>query len=232
MTLWLAPSVLIAFLLAAGPLGTLTGMLRTETGWWVFFLGVGLALLALPLLGGAAAFASATGKSWRSQALRGAVFPLLVVLGLVVPNFGKLNPVIHDVTTDSQDSLQFPPDVAARPERNDRARVLEQQRTAYPDLTSLELAVPAQQAFELALKTAREMPTWEVVHEDPATGQIGAVATSRIFKFKDDVVIRVQEDAAGSRIDVRSRSRFGEGDFGVNAARVRSYLAALRDATS
>jgi uncharacterized protein (DUF1499 family) len=137
------------------------------------------------------------------------------------------------VTTDPQDALQFAPDVAAaRTERSDRAAVLEQQRNAYPDLVSLQLAVPAEQAFELALKTAREMPAWEVMSEDPATGQIAAVATSRIFHFKDDVVIRVQSDPAGARVDVRSRSQFGEGDFGVNAARVRTYLAALRDGTS
>jgi uncharacterized protein (DUF1499 family) len=232
MTLWLVPSVLIAILLVAGPLGTLSGALRPEPGWGLFFAGVGLAIVAFPLFGGAAAFASTAGKSWRGKALGAAVMPLVVVLGLVLPNVGKLNPVIHDVTTDPQDSLQFPPDVAARPERTDRERVLELQRTAYPDLTSLQLPVPPQQAFELALKTAREMPTWEVLSEDAATGQIAAVSTSRVFKFKDDVVVRVQEDPAGSRIDVRSRSRFGEGDFGVNAARVRSYLSALRNGTS
>lgn len=233
MTLWLAPSVLIAVLVVAGPLGTLTGVLRTETGWWLFFAGLGLALLALPAFAGASAFASATGRGWRGKALRAAIVPLLVFLGLIAPNLGRLNPPIHDVTTDAQDTLQFAPDVAAaRLERVERADVLQLQRAAYPELASLELAVPPQQAFELALKTAREMPSWEVLSEDAATGQITAVSRSRVFRFTDDVVIRIQEDAAGARVDMRSRSRFGESDFGVNAERVRSYMAALRDGTS
>ena len=46
--------------------------------------------------------------------------------------------------------------------------------------------------------------------------------------FTDDVVIRVARHGGGSRIDVRSLSRQGQGDFGVNAARVRAYLAALK----
>jgi uncharacterized protein (DUF1499 family) len=233
MTLWLIPSVLIAILIAVGPLGALSGVLGPERGFGLFFLGVGLTLLSLPVFGGAAAFASATGKSWRGKAVRAAIVPLLVFLGLILPRLGKLNPPIHDVTTDPQDVLQFAPDVAAaRVEGMERARVLELQRAAYPDLATLQLAVPPEQAFELALRTAREMPSWQVLSDDAGAGVIGAVATSRIFRFADDVVIRVQGDPAGSRVDVRSRSRFGQSDFGVNADRVRAYLNALRNATS
>jgi uncharacterized protein (DUF1499 family) len=34
----------------------------------------------------------------------------------------------------------------------------------------------------------------------------------------------------GSRIDLRSSSRLGRSDFGVDATRIRGYLAALRAA--
>jgi len=66
-----------------------------------------------------------------------------------------------------------------------------------------------------------------VVDADPAAGRIEANETSRWFRFTDDVVIRVAPDGAGSRIDVRSVSRVGRSDFGVNAARIRAYTAAL-----
>jgi uncharacterized protein (DUF1499 family) len=36
----------------------------------------------------------------------------------------------------------------------------------------------------------------------------------------------------GSRIDLRSSSRLGRSDFGVNAARIKTYLAALRATSS
>ena len=51
---------------------------------------------------------------------------------------------------------------------------------------------------------------------------------TRWFRFTDDVVIRVVGDGAGSRIDMRCTSRQGRSDYGVNAARIRAYMGALR----
>jgi uncharacterized protein (DUF1499 family) len=67
-----------------------------------------------------------------------------------------------------------------------------------------------------------------VVASDPAAGRIEANETTRWFRFTDDVVIRVAPDGAGSRVDVRSVSRVGRSDFGVNAGRIRAYTAALK----
>jgi len=59
-------------------------------------------------------------------------------------------------------------------------------------------------------------------------GALEAVATSRLFGFQDDIVVRVRpEGEGGSRVDVRSKSRDGKGDRGVNAARIRSFMAEL-----
>ena len=55
-----------------------------------------------------------------------------------------------------------------------------------------------------------------------------AADTTFWFGFKDDVVVRVQPQDKGCRVDVRSLSRVGGGDIGANAARVRKYLAALK----
>ena len=66
--------------------------------------------------------------------------------------------------------------------------------------------------------------TWR----DPSAGLMEAMATSRLFGFHDDIAIRVRPEADGtSRIDVRSKSRDGQGDLGVNAARIRTFVAAL-----
>jgi uncharacterized protein (DUF1499 family) len=67
------------------------------------------------------------------------------------------------------------------------------------------------------------------VASDREAGRIEAVDSTFWFGFKDDVVIRVREAAAGStRIDVRSKSRVGVGDLGTNARRVRTLLDRLR----
>jgi uncharacterized protein (DUF1499 family) len=66
------------------------------------------------------------------------------------------------------------------------------------------------------------------VASDSTDGRIEASDRSFWFGFTDDIVIRIAASDTGSRVDVRSVSRVGRSDFGVNAARVRAYLAKLR----
>ena len=51
---------------------------------------------------------------------------------------------------------------------------------------------------------------------------------SLLFGFKDDVVVRVAAAGDGARVDIRSMSRVGRSDFGVNAKRVRAIGAKIR----
>ena len=88
--------------------------------------------------------------------------------------------------------------------------------------------MPPARALERAEAAARAMG-WEIVAVSPQDLRIEATDTSLLFGFKDDVVIRVQPRDAGSRIDVRSSSRVGGSDFGVNAKRIRRYLKRLAD---
>ncbi len=56
---------------------------------------------------------------------------------------------------------------------------------------------------------------------------IEAVATSFIFGFESDVVIRLIEEEEGTLVDMRSVSRFGPHDLGANAARVIGFMQEL-----
>ena len=83
----------------------------------------------------------------------------------------------------------------------------------------------------MVFASAREVVAdkgWALVDASEADGRIEATAETGWVRFKDDVVIRVQPTAAGTRIDVRSKSRVGRGDMGVNARRVQNYLRALQ----
>ncbi len=71
------------------------------------------------------------------------------------------------------------------------------------------------------------MPGWTIVVVDADAGRIEASQQSRWFRFTDDIVIRVVGDEAGARIDMRSISRQGQSDYGVNATRIRTYMRAL-----
>ena len=74
-------------------------------------------------------------------------------------------------------------------------------------------------------------PIHDIASDKPA-GRIEASQRSRWMGFTDDIIVRVTPASSGSRIDLRSSSRYGRSDFGVNAARIRDYLTALRAATT
>ena len=145
-------------------------------------------------------------------------------------------PPINDVTTDVEDPPAFIAVVAPRtadegtnPVAYPGAKFADQQKQAYSDIAPLALALPSDRAFSRALDVAQSMG-WKIVTADPIAGRIEASDRSRWMGFVDDIAIRITPSGSGSRIDMRSSSRLGRSDFGVNAARIRTYLAALRAA--
>ena len=141
-------------------------------------------------------------------------------------------PPIHDVTTDPEDPPAFVAVMARRrgarnPVEYGGPAVAAHQRRAYPDLRPLDVDAPPERAFAAAEAAARKLG-WEIVAAVPVEGRLEATATTRWFGFKDDVVVRVRARGAGSRVDVRSLSRIGVGDLGVNAARIRAFVERLR----
>jgi uncharacterized protein (DUF1499 family) len=104
--------------------------------------------------------------------------------------------------------------------------VAAQQQKAYADLKPLVIAAPPREAMQRALDAARDMG-WEVRASDTASGRIEATATTRWFGFKDDVIVRIRPEGAGSRVDARSVSRVGASDVGANAKRIREFLSRL-----
>lgn len=62
---------------------------------------------------------------------------------------------------------------------------------------------------------------------DPASHRVEAVF--RVLIFKDDVAVAVTPSATGSTLYVRSASRTGHHDLGVNRRRVRRFFDALEE---
>ena len=143
-------------------------------------------------------------------------------------------PPVHDITTDIDNPPTFSAVLAARAaERagsvdNRGPQLVQMQKAAYPDLAPVMTTLPVTRAFNEALDVAKSMPGWTIVASDVDAGRIEASQQSRWFRFTDDIVIRVVGEA-GSRIDMRSTSRQGLSDYGVNAARIRAYMSALRE---
>jgi uncharacterized protein (DUF1499 family) len=226
--------VLVSLLIMAiGPLGS-----RWE--WWHFRTGFTLlrygayALIATSLLTLLAALFIPSPAKRRSVMM--ALLLAVVALGVIaVPwsmrRVARSVPPIHDISTDTENPPQF---VAVLPLRTGASNPPEypgeefatHQRRAYPEIQPLMMAIPPAEALARAEQTARRMG-WELVAVDSAALRVEAVARTRWFGFRDDVVVRITPEGSGSRVDVRSKSRVGRSDVGANARRIRSFMAMM-----
>ncbi|HUJ76490.1 MAG TPA: DUF1499 domain-containing protein, partial [bacterium] len=209
-------------------------------GWMAYGAGFGVlrwALLAAGLGAVAAIVAlvqAARGRGgWQWPALG-----LLLALALVaVPGYYVLwvlphTARIHDITTDAAHPPEFAAILPLRAHSPDPGQyggpaLMEQQQKFYPDIAPLLASQPPAQVFPAALAVAQSMGL-EIVAAQESAGRIEASARSRFFGFVDDLVVRIAPEGPGSRVDVRSSSREGRSDFGVNADRVRRFLGALK----
>jgi uncharacterized protein (DUF1499 family) len=230
-------AVVALVLLAVGPIGW-------RAGWWhfrfaffylmtyAFWIGVAGAVI------GALALVIGRASLGRRGAIS-AVAALVIGAGIAyIPwywnSLRSTIPPIHDITTDVDNPPSYTAVLAARAAEQGNAldydsKVGEQQKKAYPGVAPVTIAAPPPAAFKRALDTVQSLG-WTLVLADPSAGRIEASESSRFFHFTDDVSIRVTAQGAGSRVDIRSVSRQGRSDFGVNAARVERYAAALAKA--
>ncbi|HEX8317993.1 DUF1499 domain-containing protein [Longimicrobium sp.] len=103
-------------------------------------------------------------------------------------------------------------------------------RADHPDprLQGRAYAVPFATVWTAALETATSQTRWTVTESDPRAGEIVAESRTLLWRFTDDVRIRVSLDADGNtRVDVESASRKGSADLGTNARRIARFLHAL-----
>jgi hypothetical protein len=181
----------------------------------------------------------------RAKLMLANLLALVVALGFVLylgnlVRIAKSVPAIHDVATDLADVPQFTrlkvrsdnletipdegkPELKALPPEERWKAV---HRAHYGDIRTVRLPMAPDQAARRAAALARERG-WQVVLA--GADRVEATDTSTFFRFKDDVVVRVRPaPGGGSLVDMRSISRVGVSDVGMNAKRVRAFLADLQ----
>lgn len=210
-------------------------------GMSVFAFAILSACAALLLAGTAAVVIWRTGRRGTGVALTGVVLALGVLAWPIYLSAKAIRlPLLNDVATDineppyfSRSSQAFAARGGYTPSEIEPSRRLPQAR-AYPRVQPIILDLEVDEAFQLVLKAAAAMG-WEVVSQTSpggrrgeGDGRIDAVARTPLLRFPDDVVVRVRPLAGQTRIDVRSVSRYGRHDFGVNAARIEAFARALQ----
>jgi uncharacterized protein (DUF1499 family) len=99
----------------------------------------------------------------------------------------------------------------------------------YPDLQPREYAASEQKVTEAVKAAAGRMSRFAFVGagRGPGGSEVHYVASTRVFRFKDDVNVRIRREGGKTKVTVRSKSRMGKIDFGQNARNVRELLAAV-----
>lgn len=211
--------------------------------WNLWELGVGFLFLRYSAYAALALAAVSLGSLWflrksKSQAIVYAIISL-VLSGIVGGSAfywqqrAQSVPPIHDITTDLENPPAFdamvrlrenapnPPEYAGEETRN-------AQIEAYPDLEPLFLNIDMQVAMDGAVELILQRD-WDVVAINRKEGRIEATEKLAWFGFKDDVVLRfTREGDNETRIDMRSKSRIGRSDVGVNAKRIKQFLSDLK----
>ena len=174
---------------------------------------------------------------------------LVVALGFVLylgaqVRTARTVPAIHDAATDLDDLPQFQAlkvredNLEKIPDNDDpRLAAMDPEsrwkaihRQAYGDLRTIRVPWTPAETIRRAERLARERG-WEIARADPEAGSLEATDTTFFFRFKDDVVVRARPDPqakGGSVVDMRSISRIGGSDVGVNAKRIRAFLKDLQ----
>jgi len=195
-----------------------------------------LACAGLSILVGFAAFVAIWQNGTRGMSRILLAF-LIDALVLAYPAYLALQyrklPPIHDITTDPIDPPRFEALARLRTGEGTNTAVYaglysaELQRKAYPDIEPVDIQIPVQRAYEIALQLVHKRK-WLVIDERPPQpplrpGRIEAVARTPIMGFREDVAIRIAPDGDDSRVDIRSASRYFESDLGSNAARISKF---------
>ena len=229
-------AVLLLVVLLTSPLGYKFGLVPLQPS---------LVSLLIALVGGA--LVVLVGLIYLAMAVRTNLvgdrnlLALAIVLGLlplfiVLPQMSKAQavPPIHDISTDTDNPPAF---VAIVPLRADAPNPVEYggseawpadklgsaTREAYPDLEPLRTSMSVADAVSRTRAVLVEMGL-EIVATDVRAGRVEATATTFWFGFKDDMIVRVADDEGEVLIDLRSKSRVGQSDIGVNAERIREFI--------
>jgi hypothetical protein len=248
----LAVSGLTALMLIGGMLGTKLGLIDWKLGFGTMTIGLGAPAAFTSLIVGLCALycAVVTPKGTKRLALAALIVPVLAIggLGALRGAAGKVPP-IHDISTDRIDPPSFSESVvkARGPDANsvdllnkfvpDGAspdfagkRSLDLQAEAYPQIKTRSTS-GAMADVEGKVREAMKAAGIAVTPGD-TPGRVEGVATSALYGFKDDVVVRIRpdpDDASGARllVDIRSTSRVGMSDLGANAKRIDLINAEL-----
>ena len=141
-------------------------------------------------------------------------------------------PAIHDISTNLLNPPEFVSIVRLRadapnPPEYEGEETARLQHKAYPHIEPLVVEAGVQETMDAAVVLVVQRG-WDLVAINRMDGRIEATEKLPWFGFRDDVVLRFSETEDGTQVDMRSKSRVGRSDIGVNADRIAKFLIDLK----
>ena len=237
---WLAffDGILAVTLVAVGVIGAHFYFAAPFFGFQLFLFGFVLGVLGL-ILGLIGLLLTRSGP--RRAARPRAVIGTLLSVAVALPIFAILTahskyPPINDITTDFENPPEYVHAMELVPNQGrdmkyNRDHYMAPQQKGYPPLGPATINGDPAAVFERVKTLASNMPDWQITYLDPKTMTLEGVCTTHLFHFQDDFVIQVRPGPNGaSLVEMRSKSRDGIGDFGVNYNRIVMFFDKLRAA--
>ena len=171
--------------------------------------------------------------SWRGFV--SALLCTLVSLPVWMMYEAKHAPLLHDVTTDLLHSPAFsvlqsrhydvkntnlkggPKDPTYQPTH----------KSNHPNLSSIHLDLKATDLVTIVQKTLITLG-WKTAMPGKSKTRIEATVIHIWLQQKSNIVVRIQETAGRSTLDIRSVSALELGDFGVNALHIEAFMNQLK----
>jgi hypothetical protein len=237
-------SILLALALTlAGVVGALSSGFGVRWEWWNFRVGFSVLKWSVYAVIFAAALvvlwiglAKPSGAQWRDPRVLAALVTALIVCAIPYAYKKQFEryPTVADATTNIADPPMFVDLVPVREEtaenplryRYKEAAALQLQY--FPDLTTLQSDKSPAEVIADAQAVADRL-CLKAIAVVPEQGRLEATATTFWFGFKDDLVVRARSVNGKTLVDIRSASRLGYLDGGLNAKRVRNFMQGLQE---
>jgi Protein of unknown function (DUF1499) len=101
------------------------------------------------------------------------------------------------------------------------------ENSEFPELKLRRYPVSADRLYQVAQQAVSDLG-WDLAATSDDRKTLGAVVTSRLWRFRDDVTARALADGKRSSVlKIRSRSRVGKGDLGANIRHILDLQAAV-----
>ncbi len=242
----LAPAVMVA----AAMICTRLGLMDWKTGLGVLTLEWAPKVALLSVATGLIGVILALFAGFARHGLKAFVV-LLISLGMLggylwMRQAQVTNPPVNDVSTDWAKPLTFSQRMMrergadAIPVEIDPviplgSQVFAGRRVADVNAETCAQARPlvlpgdTRQAYARA-KAAIEGAGLALVTDDPVAGRLEATARSLAFGLPNDLVVRVQPDPLGARVDLRAIGRTPTPDLGANCGRIERLIGLMRGA--